>query len=1059
MVKRMSLPRMLLLLLTLLASIVVAKSASVLLREGLYAEEVEGDLQAAIKVYQGVIDDENAQPNLKAQALYRQGMCYLKLKNDIDAKAAFNRLMTDHPDQTQLIEKVKPMLEELGNADPASLMPPETIVYLEIGSPGKQIETILKMLEGTPLENPLALLGNHGEWAEDASGPANVIGALLNPSMMAEFKKIRGMGIGLIDLQQNNPPSVIVLFPGKSDALRGLIIAGLGMVSQPGDPIDGMQTLEFQHGGAVAYDDTVIIMANADNIEKGRRLLQWSVHQHKGLVKEPSLASSNKSFAKIGKRIRQDNALTVWFNVNETYQKLTKMMPADAIPQQIHMANGLVDFKNVDDLIASLSIEPTQVALEVNANLKEGHNCVAYNLIRTPRLSKAALKAIPSDAIAAVSIALGEPNSAQAQAVSEHILNATSLDIGRELFANIEQLTLFARPLTGDANPQNTEIPPELKTLGLAITSANPQQTRQIVSSVLRSTNLLLTETEPVNNRYEITLTNYQSIYGYIDAARKTTVFSLSPDVINDAATALQQSSAPAGKSALKSAVNALPDATNKLIMVDLAGAVRFATEKTNMPDDASGDQVREAMARIAEISEGAVLELRTSEEDNSFGVRLTADHLPPIGRVFALAMQIQQAVTKMENQPSSVAEPGPAAVMPETKTAPNIDGQVDSCWADASSYALEKRYYEPPASDADLSASFRTLYDQDNLYVLVDVTDDDLENDSEEFWLDDAVEVFIDADNSKGGQYDDNDFQYHIGWDATSPARGESQHDNMDGVVSAVAKTDAGYRVEIKFPWSTLGTWPVPGTPIGFDVQVSDDDGGGERDSKIAWSANQDDAYLHPNVFGTLQPTGMVAWWKLDESTGDEASDATGHDHTGALIGGPKWLPSGGKIDGALAFDGQNDYVDTGYTVDSPTWTIAAWVKSPAAPSDDKQTGPVHREKNYQINWDHMDDPFRGAVGTCVGGTWYAASFGPLEAGTWYHLAATYNGETLKAYKNGTLVSENTDPSGAPDNEGQTLKLGCHALTLASFAGTVDDVRLYNYALDAGAIAKVAGQ
>ena len=45
---------------------------------------------------------------------------------------------------TDLVAKVKPLLEELGNADPAGLMPAETLLYVEIGSPGKQIEAILK---------------------------------------------------------------------------------------------------------------------------------------------------------------------------------------------------------------------------------------------------------------------------------------------------------------------------------------------------------------------------------------------------------------------------------------------------------------------------------------------------------------------------------------------------------------------------------------------------------------------------------------------------------------------------------------------------------------------------------------------------------------------------------------------------------------------------------------------------------------------------------------------------------------------------------------------------
>ncbi|MFB0554457.1 MAG: hypothetical protein ACETWQ_14225, partial [Phycisphaerae bacterium] len=55
-----------------------AKSASVLLQEGLYAEQIDGDLDAAIRIYGQVIADSSAQRSHIAQAMYRQGMCYLK---------------------------------------------------------------------------------------------------------------------------------------------------------------------------------------------------------------------------------------------------------------------------------------------------------------------------------------------------------------------------------------------------------------------------------------------------------------------------------------------------------------------------------------------------------------------------------------------------------------------------------------------------------------------------------------------------------------------------------------------------------------------------------------------------------------------------------------------------------------------------------------------------------------------------------------------------------------------------------------------------------------------
>jgi len=194
-----------------------------------------------------------------------------------------------------------------------------------------------------------------------------------------------------------------------------------------------------------------------------------------------------------------------------------------------------------------------------------------------------------------------------------------------------------------------------------------------------------------------------------------------------------------------------------------------------------------------------------------------------------------------------------------------------------------------------------------------------------------------------------------------------------------------------------------------------------------------------------------LLAWWKLDETEGTEAGDASGHNHFGMLVGGPKWLPDGGKVGGALQFDGVDDYVQTSYTDDLPVWTISVWVNSPASPISEGPSAVVHRQSNYQINWDHTNEAFRGAAGVLVGGTWRAASFGDLQPDTWYHLAAMYDGESLKAYKDGVLVTDTTGLVGSPYAEQATLTLGRHAYDRNPenhFAGLIDDVRIYNYPL-----------
>ena len=225
--------------------------------------------------------------------------------------------------------------------------------------------------------------------------------------------------------------------------------------------------------------------------------------------------------------------------------------------------------------------------------------------------------------------------------------------------------------------------------------------------------------------------------------------------------------------------------------------------------------------------------------------------------------------------------------------------------------------------------------------------------------------------------------------------------------------------------------------------------------DTKYFWRVDEtraDGSVAAGKVWSfTTAGGGVAGWWKLDEAEGAKVADSSGSGRDATIHGDPVWQPSGGRVGGALQFDGVDDYVDTGWADLLPTWTVAAWVKSPAAPASTLMTGgPVHRERNFQINWNHGDGQFRGAAGVRVGGTWYGAGFGELKGGTWYHLVATYDGENLMAYKDGVLITSNGSPSGPSDTESGTLKFGRHATSDAFFTGTVDEVCLFPYPLSA---------
>lgn len=255
------------------------------------------------------------------------------------------------------------------------------------------------------------------------------------------------------------------------------------------------------------------------------------------------------------------------------------------------------------------------------------------------------------------------------------------------------------------------------------------------------------------------------------------------------------------------------------------------------------------------------------------------------------------------------------------------------------------------------------------------------------------------------------------------------------------------------------LGTSPNDLKPLGRIEQTSAKLSRLAADTKYCWRIDEvraDESVAAGKVWTfTTGGAKLAAWWKLDESEGTKVADSSGNGHDGVIHGEPKFQPTGGKVGGAIEFDGVDDYVDTGWAEDLPTWTLAVWVTSPAAPNTTPCSGPVHREANLQINWNHDWDPYRAAAGfrSQSPDAWHGAGYGELQGNRWYHLAATYDGETLKSYKDGVLVTSNSTPSGPPFPEYRSLTIAKNASHPNYFAGTVDDLCVFSYALGADEI------
>ncbi|UII75219.1 CBM9 family sugar-binding protein [Flagellimonas sp. HMM57] len=110
--------------------------------------------------------------------------------------------------------------------------------------------------------------------------------------------------------------------------------------------------------------------------------------------------------------------------------------------------------------------------------------------------------------------------------------------------------------------------------------------------------------------------------------------------------------------------------------------------------------------------------------------------------------------------------------IVNRAQKSPIIDGQaLDACWGNAKWLALDQLWLGDSYTNDDFSGRYKVSWDEDALYLLVEITDDILFDQHKDplklWWDDDCVEIFVDEDNSGGEhQFSHNAFAYHVALD-----------------------------------------------------------------------------------------------------------------------------------------------------------------------------------------------------------------------------------------------------------------------------------------------------
>jgi len=106
-------------LLALALSAAAQQSAEGLYKSGLYEEEVGGDLQKAIAVYQDLLKRFPESREVAAKAQLHIGLCYEKL-GTAEAEKAFQKVVSDYPERTEEVRTARQKLSLIAKTRPAA---------------------------------------------------------------------------------------------------------------------------------------------------------------------------------------------------------------------------------------------------------------------------------------------------------------------------------------------------------------------------------------------------------------------------------------------------------------------------------------------------------------------------------------------------------------------------------------------------------------------------------------------------------------------------------------------------------------------------------------------------------------------------------------------------------------------------------------------------------------------------------------------------------------------------------------------------------------------------
>jgi hypothetical protein len=297
------------------------------------------------------------------------------------------------------------------------------------------------------------------------------------------------------------------------------------------------------------------------------------------------------------------------------------------------MARMLLDLEHLESLSASLGTTDKGIHAQAKVVLAEGHRNLAYGMVRTAPVTRRSLAHVPAGAAAVAVLGLN-PASQAADKAGAQPPSLTAMDIGREVFANVEEISLFVLPAERGESPRN------LPEIGVIAAVKDPAKSEALWDQLLSLAAMFAPQVAQTPREIEIEGRKGKE-YQFQDAPPIVVVrigeraMAAGTKGAVSAAIRAQGSEAITGDPQFKPLLDGLKPESSKAVLVHAGRAVGIAA--STMPRER--DEVRQIAALIGDLRVMVV----TNEAPNELSIQASASGLPNLNAIVHAALAANQ--------------------------------------------------------------------------------------------------------------------------------------------------------------------------------------------------------------------------------------------------------------------------------------------------------------------------------------------------------------------------------------------------------------------------------